>query len=49
MLIKLNKIKIKGKEIYLGVFVNLEEAKKIRELAELKYFGKNAIYKGDNI
>ena len=36
------RIKINGKEKYLGCFATLEEAIKVREEAEEKYFGKYA-------
>jgi hypothetical protein len=34
-----SEIKVKGKRIHLGYFDNIESAKKVREEAEIKYFG----------
>jgi hypothetical protein len=34
------KIQVDGKEKHLGLFSNLEDAKKARELAEEKYYGE---------
>ena len=42
-----SKITINGKQIYLGVFTNINDAIKARQNAEIKYF-KEYRYKGDN-
>ena len=40
------RIRVDGKEIYLGLYDNLEDATKVRKEAEQKYFGEYAYDEG---
>ena len=35
-----SEIRVDGKKIYLGLFINLEDAIEARKQAEIKYFGE---------